>query len=568
MKNKRPGYDGGRRRIIASAALGVQALLLIGWTLLSLSRLNPYAAAWDEVDFALALQRFDLLAMQPHFPGYPYFVLGAKLVHYWISDPVLAYDILNVALTLSSSVPLWFVARRSLSPAMSGLTVLIVLTAPYLWLQTVSPMSEAAGIAALWWYLWFLLEAMRRGRRRWIFGALALFGVVMGIRLSFAPFGLGLVWLGLLQLVRWRREGKRLLPRAAAYAGAAAGAQLLWVAGLVFSEGGPAGFVQLAGAFVAGHFSEWGGGIAASPMPPAERLLRFAGGNVLWTGWFARSTALMLAAAALLLAAVLRAGAVRPPRADAPAPRAVRGAAARALGRAADLLRSPPPAAALAALGTAYAVWALLAQNIDKPRHITPLVGILWLLVLSAFRSIGHAAPHTASGPAAIPPHGQALSGPSATHVTDPPPSAALRWLQASGIALASLVLAVQTGVGIALLSKQAAERPAVYQLADEVKRLSALHDSKVVVYTWEEARVLEWNRTPPVYREIYTYPYFLAQLAAQPHAAVYLTDHVLDGFRKQAGTLAGHAKARARFESSTLTDPVYGTITLYEWIR
>ncbi|TXK86803.1 nucleoporin-interacting protein, partial [Parageobacillus sp. SY1] len=33
---------------------------------------SPYAATWDQVDFALALDRYDLLAMQPHFPGYPY----------------------------------------------------------------------------------------------------------------------------------------------------------------------------------------------------------------------------------------------------------------------------------------------------------------------------------------------------------------------------------------------------------------------------------------------------------------------------------------------------------------
>ncbi len=37
---------------------------------------SPFAATWDEVDFALALDRYDLLAMQPHFPGYPYFILA------------------------------------------------------------------------------------------------------------------------------------------------------------------------------------------------------------------------------------------------------------------------------------------------------------------------------------------------------------------------------------------------------------------------------------------------------------------------------------------------------------
>nr|WP_232467183.1 hypothetical protein [Anoxybacillus flavithermus] len=43
---------------------------------------SPFAATWDEVDFALALDRYDLLAMQPHFPGYPYFIFGGCLFIY------------------------------------------------------------------------------------------------------------------------------------------------------------------------------------------------------------------------------------------------------------------------------------------------------------------------------------------------------------------------------------------------------------------------------------------------------------------------------------------------------
>ena len=56
-------------------------LCVVSWSVYSLLHISPFAASWDEVDFVLALDRFDLLAMQPHFPGYPYFVLGAMAVH-------------------------------------------------------------------------------------------------------------------------------------------------------------------------------------------------------------------------------------------------------------------------------------------------------------------------------------------------------------------------------------------------------------------------------------------------------------------------------------------------------
>ncbi|MBP3964806.1 glycosyltransferase family 39 protein, partial [Paenibacillus sp. DLE-14] len=286
-------------------SVAAPAFLLVGvilWVVYSLLHRSPYAASWDEVDFVLALDRFDLLAMQPHFPGYPYFVMGALAVRRFIPNAVYAFETLNIGLTALATIPIWLLARRMLSPLWSVLTVLIVLTAPYLWLQSVRPMSEAAGIALLWWFLWSWWRAMERPSWGRATAVLFAFGLLMGIRLSFAPFGLALVWLLAVSYVSWRRQGKRLWPRIVLFGALAAVFQLLWVAGLALSEGGLLGFIQLAAAFTAGHFSEWGGGVASagSELSFAERALRFAGDNVLWSGMFVRSTALLYAAAGLL----------------------------------------------------------------------------------------------------------------------------------------------------------------------------------------------------------------------------------------------------------------------------
>lgn len=89
-------------------------------TYLSIIYASPYVRTWDEVDFTLALERFDLLAMQPHFPGYPYFILGGWIINQWIHNGLKALSIFNTLAALSAVLPIFWLARRlSGSGAMS-----------------------------------------------------------------------------------------------------------------------------------------------------------------------------------------------------------------------------------------------------------------------------------------------------------------------------------------------------------------------------------------------------------------------------------------------------------------
>ncbi|WP_165822637.1 glycosyltransferase family 39 protein [Paenibacillus montanisoli] len=543
-----------RDRAKSVAAPAFLCAAVVVWALVSFMHRSPFVASWDEVDFVLALDRFDLLAMQPHFPGYPYFVMGAMAAARFVSNPPQAYASFNIVLMALATIPIWLLARRRLSPVWSALAVLLALTAPYLWLQTVRPMSEAAGIAMLWWFLWSWWRAMERRTLGRILAALFLFGIVMGIRLSFAPFGLALVWLLVLSGMDWRRQGKRLWPRILLFGCAAAAFQLLWVAGLALSEGGLSGFAKLAAAFTAGHFSEWGGGVtSAAELSFAERVLRFAGDNVLWTGMFARSTALLATAAALLLAAVLAAGAARSPRGSA--------RAGSRLARAAAWLCRPSLPRALAALAGAYGAWALLAQNIDKPRHMTPLIGVMWLLLSML----------CAAAPQAAPAHLGAASDASPAQPGSAPERRGARMrraLPAAGALLAAGMVALQAAVGGALIARQASELPAVYQLEQGLRELAkAKPEERFVVYTWEETRVLQYLHSPVTNRRIETYGYFLSDVQADPSATILLTDHVLRGFEAQVGPLREQVQPVARYRSDGRFEPVYNDITLYKWI-
>lgn len=81
---------------------------------------SPFAATWDEVDFALALDRYDLLAMQPHFPGYPYFIFGGMLVHSFVDNPAKALAIWNGLLMMSATIPIYLLAKTFVEKSTHG----------------------------------------------------------------------------------------------------------------------------------------------------------------------------------------------------------------------------------------------------------------------------------------------------------------------------------------------------------------------------------------------------------------------------------------------------------------
>ncbi|WP_025949417.1 hypothetical protein [Geobacillus thermocatenulatus] len=459
------------------------AALLVGACLYWAS---PYAATWDEVDFALALRRYDVLAMQPHFPGYPYFILGGMAVHALVANPAKALSILNVLVLCSAAFPIVWLLARHMPRSAALWAALSVLSSSYVLLAAARPMSDGAALGVLWWYIWAVEWARRRTTWPAQLWPAVLFSLLMGIRLSYAPFAAAL-------LILWHEDWKthRRLGRVAASLLAAAAFQFVWVAAVAATEGGLWPFFKLGWAFVVGHFSDWGG-TATSPLPFWERVCRFVLDNFLWTGMASRN--------AWLLAAY-----------------AVVGAIAWRTGR----FQRPRPLVVSALL---YAVWALLAQNIEKPRHLLPLVHFALFYVWGRF-----------------------LAAPKA-------------WR----LALAAAVVLLQSAIGIGLLHEQAKTPPAVYQLADDLRD----KPQPFVVYTWEETRVFDYLHVPFPHKDVFHFSFFLQDKENYRHATIYMTNHVVDGFRAQGVDVSRHVRKVKTYRSSPLADPVYGTITLYEWVE
>jgi hypothetical protein len=312
-------------------ALGLGAALR-----LALAATAP--ATFDEVSFLAALERWDLLAFEPHFPGYPLTVLLARVAAgLGASAP---YTALATLLLVPASVAAFLALGRGWGGAAAG--GLLALS-PLAVSEASRPMADASATALLALGLVVAWRALRGG------DAMALgAGLALGLAAAAKP-DLGL-FLHAAPLAGLAGPAPGRLRRASL---GAAGALLPLVLGawaLAAGAGGLGPLVHEARRFTRGHVSDWGGGVAAAtgehglgrPARAVAPLVLSPGG-----AW-----APALLSGGLLVLVALR------------APRGAR--------RAAVVVALP------------YGLWHLLGQNLEHPRHALPLLPPLALLAGAA----------------------------------------------------------------------------------------------------------------------------------------------------------------------------------------
>jgi len=180
-----------------------------------------------------------------------------------------------------------------------------------------------------------------------------------------------------------------------------------------------------------------------------------------------------------------------------------------------------------------YLIFAWLAQNIEKPRHIAPLIimsiGVLCLLLIrNSYKQA---------------------------------------WRHYASIGLILSLIGAQASAGVLLVKQQSDEQPAVYQLANRLLQLQADSAQPIMVYTWEETRVLEFLEVDYNHKRIYTFPFFLEETKAMGPRPIYITGKALDGFIQQGAELENQTQLIDTFHSDPLFDPVYAEIRLYRWV-
>jgi Dolichyl-phosphate-mannose-protein mannosyltransferase len=93
----------------------------------------------DNVNLALALEKFDPRIHQPQPPGYPFFVALAKSVNYFAHDAAKSFLIVSVSVSALCLVTAYLLAARMFSRTAGAVAALLLLVNPVFWYASLDP---------------------------------------------------------------------------------------------------------------------------------------------------------------------------------------------------------------------------------------------------------------------------------------------------------------------------------------------------------------------------------------------------------------------------------------------
>ncbi len=331
------------------ARVRVAGLLSAG-VFLRLAAIPSAVGDVDSVNFARALLRYNPLHQAPHLPGYPTLVLLARpLASAGVPDP-LALALPGVLLWCLGGWLLFRGLSQLLDMRFAFGALAFASLSPGLILISGWPASDGLGLSLLAATIGLCASAIAApGQGRALFFAGGALAALLGARLSWWPLALSLIS-GTVFMLRYKgmkTKGAKAQPDTNAELGAAVagfGLVALALAGFLFSSISPKAFALGVLSFAKGHTLQWGH-TAFAPSVPSTRFTAAAISFGRAIGG-AQSSAWALLALSLGGLAV---GVWRHPR-------------------------RPALLAAIAWLTLPYLVWALLFQNVHKPRHFAPLL--------------------------------------------------------------------------------------------------------------------------------------------------------------------------------------------------
>ena len=209
---------------------------IVVFGLLLLTRIPAMASYFsiDNVSLALSLEKFDPRVHQPQPPGYPFFVLTARIVHFFLRDAQRTFTVISIIVSALSLIAAYALGKRMFSRWAGAAAVLLLLVNPPFWQSTLNgPLRPYLALFSLLtayccWRCW-------NGEQQFaIWGAVAL-GIGSGFRPDLLAF-LFPVWF----VSSWvgTKSWRKLLQGI----GVLAAIVFVWVAALVIAMGGPRAF--------------------------------------------------------------------------------------------------------------------------------------------------------------------------------------------------------------------------------------------------------------------------------------------------------------------------------------
>ena len=138
---------------------------------------------WDSVNFALAVEKFDMQLHQPHPPGFILYVLLGKWATWLVGDVNAGYVWISVLCSGLGAAAMFYLGRELFGRKTGLLTALLFLTSPAVWFHgeiALTYVLEALMVVILV-LLWWLM--LREVRTKWlVLGSIAM-GLSGGFRL-------------------------------------------------------------------------------------------------------------------------------------------------------------------------------------------------------------------------------------------------------------------------------------------------------------------------------------------------------------------------------------------------
>jgi len=201
----------------------------------------------DSLRFALSIQDYNILALQPHFPGYPIFCFIAKVLHYFIGNMGIVFSITGGASVFTIIYYLLRIYNASLKTYNGRYIALIIFFNPLIWIMSNRYMPDLMGLAVALSIIYYLVFAEKENN--YLEKGFFLSAMLVGIRLSYVP----LILFPFFRILLRNKDRVRLVMLFGL-------GILLWLLPMITITGFN-DLILIAKRHTAGHFMDYGGTI-------------------------------------------------------------------------------------------------------------------------------------------------------------------------------------------------------------------------------------------------------------------------------------------------------------------
>jgi len=182
----------------------VWPLMLFAITLISrIPFTSKLLYSQDAVQFALAIEKFDVYLHQPHPPGYFLYVIAGKLLNLFFHDTNSSFLVLSIIASGLTVVAVYHLGRALFDQETGLWAAGFAVTSPLLWYYGELALTYVVAaflntvIAVICWDL-------VKGRSKWLYVSPVILGITGGVRQDVLIFLVPL-WLFCILRFNWRK---------------------------------------------------------------------------------------------------------------------------------------------------------------------------------------------------------------------------------------------------------------------------------------------------------------------------------------------------------------------------